>query len=88
MKVCAVEAFVRNADNEIVTVDNVQGTTADDGVTVVIPIGFLPNISRCAPADIKVTVFPKPAETQPAALVSRVDDPIAAISTLKFNLRP
>jgi hypothetical protein len=55
---------------------------------VVIGNGYLPNIGSAAPADIKVTVHQPPIETQPAALLSRVDDAIENTSTLIFNLTP
>ena len=72
----------------VINVEMAQGTTEDDGVTVVIGNGYLPNIGSAAPADIKVTVHQPPIETQPAALLSRVDDAVENTSTLTFNLAP
>jgi hypothetical protein len=69
-------------------IEMAQGTTEDDGVTVVVGNGYLPSIGFAAPADIKVTVHQPPVEIQPAALVNRVDDAIENTSTLTFNLAP
>ncbi|MFO0293784.1 MAG: hypothetical protein ACK51F_10630 [Rhodospirillales bacterium] len=72
----------------VLNVETAQGTTDDDGVTVIVGNGYLQSIGFAAPADIKVTVHQPPVEIQPAALVNRVDDAIENTSTLTFNLAP
>lgn len=91
-----VEVYVRDDEHGttggtpfgILNVESAQGETNDEGVTVVIGNGYLPNIANVEPADIKVTVHQLPVFNQPAELVSRVDDAEANISTLTFNLTP
>ena len=93
-KHCTVEVYLRdNAEGTIagvpnahIGVESAQGTTEDDGTTVVVPNGYLPSIHLAAAADIKVTVHLPSVENQPAELVSRVDDAEANTSTLTFVL--
>jgi hypothetical protein len=66
--------------------DDIDGTTVDDGVTCVIPNGYLPMIESADPQDITVNVYPAPIEKKPLALVSRVNDEEANTSTLTFTL--
>jgi hypothetical protein len=95
-KAASIEVYVRdNAEGTIggtpfgiLTVESAQGTTDDEGATVVIGNGYVPSIGNAAPADIKVTVHAPPVEKQPAELLSRVDDAIENTSTLTFNLTP
>lgn len=84
----AVDAYIRDESNEIVTVQSAMGTTQDGGITVVVPNGTLPNIDSVPAADIRVIVSPPPVEYQPAAFVARVNDAEANTSTLTFNLAP
>jgi hypothetical protein len=87
-EIVAVDAYIRDGEGTVVTVQSAQGTTEDGGVTVVVPNGYLPNIDSVPAADIRVIVSPPPVEHQPAAFVSRVDDAEANTSTITFNLNP
>jgi hypothetical protein len=82
------QGTIAGTPNAILGIEQAQGTTNDEGVTVVVGNGYLPSIGLAAPADIKVTVHQPPVEIQPAALVTRVDDAIENTSTLTFNLAP
>ncbi|MCE2646568.1 MAG: hypothetical protein LW835_15435 [Burkholderiaceae bacterium] len=95
-KPCTVEVMVRDDEHGtnsgtpfyILNVEMAQGSTEDEGATVVIGNGYVPSIHLAAAADIQVTVH-QPSEIKtPAALVTRVDDAIENTSTLTFNLTP
>lgn len=85
-KIACVEILMRDPEGVIQGVQMANGYTEDDGVTVIIPNGYAPNIHEAVPADISVTVIPPPTANTPAELLSRVDDAEANISTLTFNL--
>jgi len=92
-KPVTIEVYVRDDEHGttggtpfgILNVESAQGSTDDEGVTVVIGNGYLPNVAVVAPADIKVTVHQPSVFNQPAELVSRVDDAVENTSTLTFN---
>jgi hypothetical protein len=95
-KPCTVEVMVRDDEHGtnsgrpfyILNVETAQGSTEDEGATVVIGNGYVPSIHLAAAVDIQVTVH-QPSEIKtPAALVARVDDAIENTSTLTFNLTP
>lgn len=74
--------------NEVVSIQEAVGTTEDDGATVVINNGYVPEIVNVPNEDISVKVRPYAVETTPVELLSRVDDVEANISTLTFDLTP
>ena len=79
-------ALVRDPQtNEIVTSDPGFGTTEDEGTTVVIPHGYMPNILTVNPSDILRTLIPIATDIGPPSGVSRVDDPDLNTSTLTFT---
>lgn len=71
--------------NDVIAGENTTGTTEDEGATVVIGNGYVPNILTANPADIQRTLIPPPTELPPPSGVSRVDDVEANTSTLTFT---
>lgn len=64
---------------------NAVGTTEDDGVTVVIPLGYLPNIAETPLTELSTNLLAPPVAIAPTSLVSRTDDFEAGTSTLVFS---
>lgn len=69
----------------IVSSTQVDGTTEDEGTTVVVPIGYLPDVPNAFPADITVSVHEPPTEHTSATFGSRTDDTNAGTSTIVFS---
>lgn len=85
-KTVAIQVLIRDPEtSEVISCDNANGTTEDDGVTVVIGNGYAPNILTVPPADILRTLIPPPTDLPAPASVSRVDDAENNISTLTFG---
>lgn len=61
------------------------GTTEDDGVTVVIPLGYVPDIVTSAMSDVVMNVTHPPVPKTPTGVVSRTDDYENGISTIVFS---
>lgn len=80
-----VEAFIRDGEGQIITVETAPGTTEDDGATVIIPNGYVPNLLTTPAVDVRVTLHLDPIFKQPAELVTRVNDAEANTSTLTFT---
>lgn len=81
-----VQEMLRDAEtNEIIGSNRGFGTTEDEGVTVVIPNGYVPMIETTPAEDITVTLLPVPITKVPSSLVSRVNDAEANTSTLVFT---
>jgi len=94
-----IQEAIRDPDtNDITHFNQALGVTDDDGITCVIPNGYVPLIETTAAEDITVTLIPTtaaeditvtliPPQTQitPATLVSRVNDAEANTSTLVFT---
>jgi hypothetical protein len=80
----ALALDVRDAEGVIMATHNAQGVTSDEGLTVVIPLGYLPPIEETPIADLHMTLIPPPEPKAPTALVSRVNDYEAGTSTLTF----
>lgn len=88
-KTCLVEALIRDpGTGEVLSNQMANGTTEDDGATVVIPAGYCPDIASVPAADIKVTVYQPPVEHQPVGFLTRSEDTENALSTLTFDLNP
>lgn len=64
---------------------NAVGTTEDDGATVVIPLGYLPNIVDAPLVDLAANVLQPAAPLTPTRVVSRTDDFEAGTSTIVFG---
>lgn len=87
LKNLAIQVLIRDPDTqEVISAETVQGTTEDEGATVVIPIGYVPNILTVPPADILRTLIPIPTELPLPSGISRTDDVVSETSTLTFTL--
>lgn len=56
MKPCTILLVQRDVDGVANGETSFETTTADDGATVVIPIGYLPGLATALPGDITVRV--------------------------------
>lgn len=65
---------------------NASGTTEDDGVTVVIPLGYLSELSNSTLQDLTMNVIQPVVPVVPSSLVSRTDDYETGMSTLVFSV--
>lgn len=84
-KTVSIQVAIRDGNGEIISNDSVQGYTEDEGVTVVIPIGYLPNAGSAPIEDWEILVHTPPTDFNPQSLVSRTDDAQAETSTLVFQ---
>ncbi len=75
---------VRDEEGNVYFTHPAIGTTEDDGVTVVIPIGYLPPIEEAPLSDLRMNLIPLAEPKFPVSLVSRVNDVEAGTSTLTF----
>lgn len=82
---CDVTVILRDSEGVQVGSESAIGTTDDDGATVVINYGYVPNILDAAPSDITRTLLPPPVPLAPPSGVSRTDDAGANTSTLSFT---
>jgi hypothetical protein len=82
---CDVAVILRDSEGVQVGSENALGTTEDNGVTVVVPLGYLPSLLTAPLADITRTVIPPPVYLPAPAGVSRLDDVEANTSTLSFS---
>jgi len=81
-----IQEAIRDPDtNDITHFNQALGVTDDDGITCVIPNGYVPLIETTAAEDITVTLIPPQTQITPATLVSRVNDAEANTSTLVFT---
>ena len=81
-----IQEAIRDPDTkEITHFNQALGVTDDDGITCVIPNGYVPLIETTPAEDITVTLIPPQTQITPAALVSRVNDAEANTSTLIFT---
>jgi len=72
-------------NGQIINAESAQGTTEDDGGTVRIPVGYLPNILTALPSDILRTVH-QPSVDKPAPTdVERTEDTENSESILAFT---
>lgn len=79
-----ISALMRDPEGNIIGADNATGQTEDEGVTCVVPVGYLSNITTVLPADITVTLIPLPSVVLPTGVLSRVDDVEAETTTVVF----
>ena len=66
----------------VMSSQNAQGMTEDDGVTVVIPLGYMNDLRTDTLPDLTINLIPPPVYLAPTVLVSRTDDYEAGTSTL------
>lgn len=64
---------------------NAVGSTDDDGITVVIPLGYLPNIETAPLTDLTANLLPLPVPVTPVSIVSRTNDYDNNTSTIVFS---
>lgn len=76
---------VRDEEGVVNVTHPAIGTTEDEGVTVVIPLGYIPPLPGAPVSDLRMTLLPLPEPVFPTALISRVDDFEAGTSTLTFS---
>lgn len=84
-KTVSIQVAIRDSEGEIISNDSVQGTTEDEGVTVRIPIGYLPNAGSAPIEDWEILVHTPPTDFNPQSVVSRTDDTEAGTSTIVFQ---
>lgn len=63
---------------------NAVGTTNDEGTTVVIPLGYMPNLVDAPLTDLAANVLQPAVPLTPTRVVSRTDDFEAGTSTIVF----
>lgn len=73
-KTAVVQLVGRDADGNVISSDSVNGYTDDDGVTVVIGQGYLPNLANAAKGDVTLTIAPPTVESVPAVASVLADD--------------
>lgn len=73
-KTAVVQLVGRNADGNVISSDSINGYTDDDGVTVVIGQGYLPNLANAAKGDVTLTIVPPAVESKPAVASVLADD--------------
>lgn len=82
----SIEVPVRNSDGVVDYVENaMSGYTDDDGKTIVIPNGYVPNIGKAFPNEVRVILHTDPEE-KTGTFVSRVDDSEANTSTIRLAI--
>jgi hypothetical protein len=84
-KLVTLQVLTRDENNEILNNESAQGTTEDEGTTVVIDAGYVPNILTALPSDILRTVH-QPSVDKPAPTgVDRTEDIENSKSILAFT---
>lgn len=72
--------------NEVSGTNACPGWTEDDGATVTMGIGNLPQLATAFPGDVTLTVFQPSAIYDPADFVSLAEDIENGLQVLTFNL--
>lgn len=85
LKTASIAVLIRDPEGNIIGQENAYGPTDDEGLTVVVPIGYLSNIQNAAEGDITVTIIPPPVINPPAVYEGRVDDVEAELSTITLS---
>lgn len=79
-------AVNQRVDGEIISRTEANGTTEDEGVTCVIPLGYVPYLGTADPADVELTVH-QPATVHTAPVVESITpDTENNIQTVVFDL--
>lgn len=84
-KIADLSVSIRDESGFVYTAQNAVGTTEDDGVTVVIPLGYMPNLMEAQMSDMVFSVIPPPVSKTPTRVVSRTDDYENNTSTIVFS---
>lgn len=84
-KTADLSILIRDPEGNIIGNQNAIGITDDDGVTVVIPLGYLMDIQNVPLSDLTFNVIAPAVPKTPTAVVSRVDDVENNISTVVFG---
>lgn len=85
MKNVDINVLRRDPEGNITSTENAIGTTEDDGVTVIVPLGYVSHIGDVPIADVSLTLIPQPEVKPPSAVVSRMDDFETGNSTITFS---
>lgn len=80
-----IEVDQRAETGEINATHSAYGTTEDEGVTVIIPNGYVPIIETAPITDVRMSLVPPVEPLSPVSLVSRTNDVEANTSTLVFS---
>ena len=80
-----LNVLIRDTEGNIVSTQNALGTTEDEGVTVIVPAGYVSDIGSVPIADVTVKLIPLPIDLAPTAVVSRTDDLEANTCTVVFQ---
>ena len=87
MQMVSVDVNIRNEDGAIIYQDSVNsGETDDDGRTIRILIGYLPNIRISIPGDVRIIFFELETGITGASFIDRSDDVESKISTITLAL--
>lgn len=84
-KTADLSILIRDPEGNVMGNQNAIGTTDDDGVTVVIPLGYLNDIQNVPLSDLTFNVIAPAVPKAPTAVVSRVDDVENNVSTIVFS---
>ena len=87
MQSVAVEVDIRDESGAIIYQDSVNtGFTDDDGRTIKIPLGYLPNIAKAQRGAVRVIFTESGGDIAGASFVDRADDFDAGESTISLSL--
>ena len=84
-KTADLSILIRDPEGNVMGNQNAIGTTDDDGVTVVVPLGYLTDIQNVPLSDLTFNVIPPAVPKTPTTVISRVDDVENNISTIVFS---
>ena len=80
-----LNVLIRDTEGNIISTQNALGTTEDEGVTVIVPVGYVSDIGSVPIADVTLTLIPQPEVKPPSAVVGRTDDFETGNSTITFS---
>ncbi len=83
-KTVSINFYLRDANGDVVGNPNATGTTDDDGVTIIVPIGYLTGIENAPPEDIFIVVN-QPSVQVPVASISVTPDEVNGIQTISVT---
>ena len=86
-KEVSVRVLMRDQETGEVVGENVcSGWTDDEGATVTMGIGNLPQLATAQPGDIRLSVFQPSVIYDPVTMISLVEDTESGMQTLTFDL--
>lgn len=88
IKTVFINVNLRDETGEVVGSDSASGHTTDDGATITVPVGYLPNITDAAPEDIHITVQSPPTPIIVTGLLGDEIDNEVGVRILSFEVLP